>query len=147
MLETLANAGLWDHFEYWKRELVLRNEKVALSAKLTAFPLWDFNGYYSVATEAVSADKEAAALKWVYDPSHTHVNTGNRILDIVAGRTAADFGAQINSANIDELLEQQRQLRDQFRLANPVLVSSIAKRVAKQRKKNPWHISPLRLQN
>ncbi len=144
MLENLAHAGLWNHFEYWKRALVSLNEKVARDLDNKAFPLWDFNGYFPVATEEVPADSHSAQLKWVYDPSHTNVNTGNRILNIIAGRTAEDFGGRITSSNIDNWLGEQRELRDQFREANPEIVSEIIASVEKARKKSPWIISPIR---
>lgn len=143
LLENLDYAGLWPHFEYWKRQLVARNEKVAERLEKTPFSLWDFNGYYPVAVEDVPDDADSAPMQWVFDSAHTHVNTGNRILDIITGKIPADFGGKISGENIDSWLQGQRQLRDIYREKNPKVVKEISKSVSKARKKASWVIYPL----
>jgi hypothetical protein len=143
LLEMLDYAGLWPYFEYWKRQLVAINEDIASALDRPPFPIWDFNGYYPVATEPVSTDINAQPLQWMYDSAHPSVNTGNRILDIIAGRTQADFGGTLNSKNIDDWLLSQRTLREQFRLEHPLLAKKLKNRVDRFRKKSPWTLSPL----
>jgi hypothetical protein len=143
LLEMLDYAGLWPYFEYWKQQLVARNEETASTLDRAAFPIWDFNGYYPVATEPVSTDINAKRLQWMYDSAHTSVNTGNRILDIIAGRTPADFGGTLSSENIDDWLLSQRQLREEFRLEHPLLAKSLKNRVHDVRKKSPWTLFPV----
>jgi hypothetical protein len=143
LLEMLDYAGLWPYFEYWKRQLVAINEQTASAVDRSPFPIWDFNGYYPVATEPVSAEMNAKPLQWMYDSAHTTVNTGNRILDIIAGKAPADFGGALSSENIDDWLLSQRRLRDAFRREHPLLAKELKKRVNVSRKKSPWTLSPL----
>lgn len=143
LLEMLDYAGLWPYFEYWKQQLVAINEQTASALDRSPFQIWDFNGYYAVATEPVSADINAKPLQWMYDSAHTSVNSGNRILDIIAGRTPADFGGSLSSKNIDEWLLSQRELRDGFRRDNPLLANTLKHRVDSVRKKSPWTLAPL----
>ena len=143
LLEILDYAGLWPYFEYWKRQLVAINEQTASAVDRSPFPIWDFNGYYPVATEPVSAEMNAKPLQWMYDSAHTTVNTGNRILDIIAGKAPADFGGALSSENIDDWLLSQRRLRDAFRREHPLLAKELKKRINVSRKKSPWTLSPL----
>ncbi|MBK6738131.1 MAG: hypothetical protein IPG64_09555 [Haliea sp.] len=76
LLEILDYAGLWPYFEFWKRQLVAINEQTASAVDRSPFPIWDFSGYYAVATEPVSAEMNAKPLQWMYDSAHTTVNTG-----------------------------------------------------------------------
>ena len=143
LLEILDYAGLWPYFEYWKRQLAAINEETASAMGRSPFTIWDFNGYYPVSTEPVSSDLHAKPLHWMYDSAHTSVNTGDRILDIIAGRTQADFGGTLQSATIDDWLQSQRALRDAFRLEHPILVKSVKQQVIWDRRKSPWTLSPL----
>jgi hypothetical protein len=143
LLETLAYAGLWENFEYWKRQLVILNEEVARSGGHLPFDIWDFNGYYPTITEQVSGNIDAGPLTWFYDSAHPSVNTGNRILDIVAGKSPADFGGRIDSNNIDSWLRRQRDLRDAYRAAYPAQAKRLRNTVNKIRKQFPWDISPV----
>lgn len=143
LLEMLDYAGLWPYLEYWKRQLVVINEETASAMKRPPFPIWDFNGYYPVATEQVSSDDNAQPLQWMYDSAHPSVDTGNRILDIIAGRTPADFGGALRSTNIDVWLLSQRKLREHFRREHPALAKQLRDRVNRFRKKSPWTLSPL----
>jgi hypothetical protein len=77
---------------------------------------------------------------WFYDSAHPHVNTGNRILDIVSGQRVDDFGNQLTSSNIDTWLALQRSNRENYRTANPSLIDSIQRRVATFRKRNQRYI-------
>jgi hypothetical protein len=143
LLELLDYAGLWPYFEYWKRQLVAINEATAAELNRAPFNIWDFNGYYPIATEPVSTDIDAKPLQWMYDSSHPSVNTGNRILDIIAGNVPADFGGILSSENLDDWLRSQRNLRDSFRLKNPLLAKELKNSVDRLREKNPWSLSPL----
>jgi hypothetical protein len=78
--------------------------------------------------------------RWFYDSAHTHVNTGNRILDIVSGQQVDNFGKQLTLSNVDDWLALQRSNRESYRAANASLADDIQRRVAKFRKRNQRHI-------
>jgi hypothetical protein len=137
LLENLDNVGLWPNFEYWKRQLVTINEQIATAQNSKPFPLWDFNGYSEVSTEPVN---DETLPHWFYDSAHPHVNTGNRILDIVSGQRVDDFGKQLTLSNVDDWLALQRSNRESYRAANASLADDIQRRVAKFRKRNQRYI-------
>lgn len=141
MLESLSYAGLWENFELWKKQLVSLTKIAAKNNNKDTYQVWDFNGYYSFAIEDVPENNNSAPLKWVYDSSHTHVNTGNQILDIISGKAKEGFGSQINATNIDKSLVVQRQLRDNFREENSETVNEIEENVKKAFNEKPWSIS------
>jgi hypothetical protein len=143
LLETLDYAGLWPFFEYWKMQLAAINEEIASEMHRSPFKIWDFNGYYPVATESVNTDLNAPPLQWMYDSAHTSVQTGDRILDIISGTAPADFGGNLRSENIDDWLLSQRKLRDAFRLKNPSLSKHLKNSVDQFRRQDPWTLSPL----
>ncbi len=143
LLEALSYAGLWENFEYWKKQLVIINERVATSGGYSPFDLWDFNGYYPLITEPVSNDINAKELRWFYDSGHASVNTGNLILDILDGQRVENFGGKINVHNIDDWLRKQRYLREAYRIADPSTATSIRMTVDKTRAQYPWKISPV----
>ena len=137
LLENLDNVGLWPNFEYWKRQLVTINEKIAIAQNTKPFPLWDFNGYSEVSTEPVNDEDPP---RWFYDSAHPHVNTGNRILNIVSGQQVDNFGKQLTLSNVDDWLALQRSNRESYRAANASLADDIQRRVAKFRKRNQRYI-------
>ncbi|MCX2975817.1 hypothetical protein [Candidatus Marimicrobium litorale] len=137
LLENLDNVGLWPNFEYWKRQLVTINEKIAIAQNTKPFPLWDFNGYSEVSTEPVNDEDPP---RWFYDSAHPHVNTGNRILNIVSGQQVDNFGKQLTLSNVDDWLALQRSNRESYRTANASLADDIQRRVAKFRKRNQRYI-------
>jgi hypothetical protein len=138
LLEVLSYAGLWESFEFWKRQLVTTNESVARARGQLPFDLWDFNGYYPITSEAVST----RPLEWFYDSAHASVSMGNRILDIIAGNAVADFGGKIDVNNIDNWLQIQRDLRDAYRIANPQTSEQLRRHVNKIRQQTPWEVAP-----
>jgi len=143
LLENLDRAGLWQHFETWKRRVVAINESVASNRGSEAFSVWDFNGYNAFATEPVSSTTVYGELKWMHDSGHLTEAAGNKILDIVAGKNNSEFGAKINSANIGNWLTRQRLLRDRYRAANPDTVRQVGKQVKRFRQRYAWQVEPV----
>lgn len=143
LLENLDRAGLWSHFEAWKRRVVNINEAVAEAQGRTPFAVWDFNGYNAFATEPVSTATRYGDLQWMYDSGHLTEAAGNRILAIVAEGGDSALGARISSDNIDRWLAQQRQLREHYRAANPGTVRQVQRQVRRFREAYPWQVVPL----
>ena len=116
-LEVLRISQNWVAFEAWKRELVVRNQRIAEAAGRAPFPLWDFSGYHRYATEAhPSPEDPYRVMTWYRESSHFRKRTGDMILDRVLNRPSApaDFGVRLDPGILDQHLAGQRQQRDAF---------------------------------
>lgn len=111
-LEAIHNAGLWQEFEEWKRQIS------ALA------PIWDFSGYNSITTEPVSND-----MKNYWDSHHYRKNVGDlvlsRMFDDCKETTASDFGEIITAKNIESHLARIRGDRSNWLKSNPKLVELV----------------------
>lgn len=118
--ETLADVGLWQEWEQWKRSLVTINAEEAQRSGQPGYPLWDFSGYNSITTETVPPADSAAKMRWYSDSSHYNQACGDLILDRVLGQAdpaahiPADFGALIDTGNLDDHLTSIRQARANY---------------------------------
>jgi hypothetical protein len=110
--EILAKAGLWPEFETWKRRI----------AEIT--PIWDFSGYNSITTEAISDDMQN-----YWDSSHYHESVGNLILNRVLSydeeAVPTDFGVWLTPATVDAHLTNVREARKAWQAENPELMNWI----------------------
>ncbi|NET05788.1 MAG: hypothetical protein F6K16_14005 [Symploca sp. SIO2B6] len=97
--ENLRAAELWSVFEEWKRQLV----------KIT--PVWDFSGYNTITTEAISKDMEN-----YWDSSHYRKEVGdlvlNRIFDYQKDKVPTDFGVLLTQENIESNLAKINTQRE-----------------------------------
>lgn len=120
MAETIDQAGLWDRWEEWKRQLV------RIAAEETngrwAVEVLDFSGFNAVTTEPVPTDPRAVMNNY-WDPSHYKREVGNRVLDVaLANRgTSPDptFGRRIQPDTIEAHLASIRRERLAWRAAAP----------------------------
>jgi hypothetical protein len=119
--EAIRASGLWSTFEQWKREIV----------KIT--PVWDFSGYNSITTEAISKNMEN-----YLDSSHYSPQTGtlvlNRLFDYDEQTVPADFGVLLTSETVEAHIQQIRTDRQRWAAQNPdavKLVQGIERRVAR----------------
>ena len=103
--ESIDATNKWLVFEQWKRELV----------KIT--PVWDFSGYNSITTEAISNQ-----MSHYIDNSHYSPEVGslilNRIFSSELKTVPIDFGIFITSENIEEHLFKIRLQRSKWRENN-----------------------------
>lgn len=143
LLENLERAGLWQHFEYWKRRVVQINETVAGKANQSPFVIWDFNGYNAFSTEPVSTETTYTDLKWMHDSGHLTRAAGDRILEIVAAGQNSEEGAIITGESIDGWLAAQRQQQRDFRAKNPDTVRQVSRQVKRFRQRHPWQVAPI----
>jgi hypothetical protein len=118
--EAIRVAGLWPTFEEWKRELV----------KIT--PVWDFSGYNSITTEAISSEMEN-----YLDSSHYSPAVGNLVLNRLYNyqheSVPADFGIWITPQNVETHIKQIRTDREHWASQNSdvvQMVQDIERRVA-----------------
>ncbi len=108
--EAIRVSGLWSEYENWKRQLV----KIA--------PVWDFSGYNSVTTEAISNQM----VNYI-DSSHYSEATGNLILDRLFSNSLEnqDFGQLIDQENVESHLDQIEHDRAIWQKNNPQLVELV----------------------
>lgn len=139
--ETLATAGLWQHWERWKTELVNINEQEAVLAGSKPFPLWDFSHYDEISSEPVPpADDKQTEMKWYIDSSHYSRDLGKKIVQRMFG-TADEgifksWGKMITSANLAEHLQSIRNARIPYEAGHPndlAEIMKIAKEVEKMK--------------
>lgn len=103
--EAIDRAGLWSTFEQWKREV----------ANIT--PIWDFSGYNSVTTEAISE-----SMTNYIDNSHYSKYTGklvlNKMFNYEADVIPQDFGILLNLNNLESHLNEIKLNREKWRKSN-----------------------------
>ena len=103
--ESIDATNKWSVFEQWKRELV----------EIT--PVWDFSGYNSITTEAISK-----RMSHYIDNSHYSPEVGNLILNRIFSfkleTVPTDFGIFITPENIEKHLSNIRLQRERWRQSN-----------------------------
>lgn len=122
-LEVIIQAGLWQQFEQWKRELVLIIEQETLKAPVSdPFFLWDFSGYNPITTEPVPPLGDTDTLMAYYwDSSHFKNDVGNLILDRLFDLKdpnrfiPKDFGRVIDTENIEMHLLEIKKRQQAYR--------------------------------
>lgn len=111
--ETLAAAGLWDKWEYWKKQLVSLNAKEAERAGQQPLPLWDFSGYDTVSCEDLPDDGKHV-MRGYTDSSHYTPAVGQRLVARLFG-DSDDWGVKLYRSNIEAHLAQIRTARHRYR--------------------------------
>ncbi|NEO96366.1 MAG: hypothetical protein F6K56_42030 [Moorea sp. SIO3G5] len=110
--ESLRVTRLWPVFEEWKRQLV----------EIT--PVWDFSGYNSITTEAISEQ-----MKNYWDSSHYREEVGdlilNRLFSYQVQTVPEDFGVIITPENVESHLGKIRNERESWAETNPDLVKLV----------------------
>lgn len=119
-IEAIRVSGKWSIFEQWKRNLV------------NIAPVWDFSGYNSVTTEAVSTK-----MKNYIDSSHYREEIGNLILARLFADTnknyPQDFGSLVTPENIESHLNDIRNAQQIWIEKHPEEVNLV-----QDVKKNPY---------
>ena|GEM_PF-1541922 len=125
-LELLAEMGLINEYEDWKRSLVqiFAEANQDLPEQRRAI-LWDFSGYSEITTEKVPAPDDQEFMRWYSDSSHANPNVGQIMINGIFGRraddvaTAAPFGVRLTADNIETVIEQTRLDSARYRRDNP----------------------------
>jgi hypothetical protein len=116
-LEILDLLGYWPLFETWERELVTLTTDSAKVTGSQPIQLWDFTGYDSYTTEAVSVGR--SVLQWFWEPAHYTRALGNLIVMRIFGQGDDHFGVLLSPANIEahlaDIREERRLYREQHR--------------------------------
>jgi hypothetical protein len=128
-LELYALTGRWPSFEAWKRRLTAM---VAAHRRPggSHFELWDFTGYNAITTEPVPAPGDrTASMSGYWEGSHYTSAVGDRVLDIVFGRSPtsgeSSFGVRLEPETVDRHLALIRHEREAWRRAAPRVVGEL----------------------
>jgi hypothetical protein len=122
--EIIYQEKQWHTFETWKREMVRiienANEHYASAEPIQ---LWDFTGYNTVTMEAVPGLGDTkTAMRWYWESSHYTAAVGDLVLKRMYNTDGedlpADFGALLNSANIEQHLLDLRRSRENYAASN-----------------------------
>ena len=130
--EIIAQLGLWEKWEYWKREVLHITLQESFVYKQPAFPIHDFSGYSIYSTEEVPRE-EGKNLTWYSDSSHFKQNLGAILMaDMIKGFGKGDFGRILNSQNIDNHLQVIRDGRKQYLITHKQDVADIKKIISEE---------------
>ncbi|HYM03973.1 MAG TPA: hypothetical protein VET85_13560 [Stellaceae bacterium] len=139
-MEISAAMGEWPKIEQGKRELVaLLAEDAARHPDRQPFPLWDFSGYSSVTTEAVSPPGSAVEMRYYWDSSHFKEIVGDFVLDRLFGidrrdqPVPKDFGRLLTADTIDQALADARVGHDRYQREHEADIAAILATVAAAR--------------
>jgi len=120
LLELIFDAGLWQAYEDWKREitdLVAASRRNGLDVSL-----WDFGAYHRYAVEPISAlNKNPPAPDWYWESGHFRPELGSLMLDVMLGKRPPEglFGVELSPAVIATHLAEVRKSRATFNSDQP----------------------------
>jgi AraC-like DNA-binding protein len=125
-LELIDQAGLWDQFEDWKRELVALlqkdNEGRAVNQR---FELYDFTTYTKFNTTSVPMKGDSrSTMKWYWNATHYKKELGDLILErmfsnkSVKDENGEDFGIKLVPENLQYTFVKQRRGKILYRASH-----------------------------
>jgi hypothetical protein len=123
LTETIAQAGLWEKWERWKRQITTIVFEEA--GDNLPFPLWDFSGYNEFSTAPVPPPNSLEPMQWNVDSLHYTKELGDVVLDVILGRSNPNhpilpgFGIRVTPATIESQLADIRADREKWRLKFP----------------------------
>ncbi len=112
-------TGLWPAYEDWKRELVGR---VGAARGTMDVELWDFTGFSPYTDEQVPRPGDTRTeLQWYWEAGHFKKSLGDLLLANMFDKrnNHEQWGRQLTGRNLDELLRQQREARDDYVRTHP----------------------------
>ena len=118
-------TGLWPAYEDWKRELVGR---VDAARGTMDVELWDFTGFSRYTDEQVPRPGDTRTeLQWYWEAGHFKKSLGDLLLANMFDKrnTHEQWGRQLTGRNLDELLRQQREARDDYVRTHPDDVTAL----------------------
>jgi hypothetical protein len=120
--ESLAQWGLWDVFERWKRDLV---EAAAVAqGGGAALALWDCSGYDLRTAEPVPAASDSVTeMQWHWDSAHVKRSLGDVVIaqiwgaarDRLAGSSEPQLCTRLDRDSLPAVLDQARRAHQRYR--------------------------------
>ena len=123
-------TGLWPAYEDWKRELVRR---VDAARGTMDIELWDFTGFSPYTDEQVPRPGDTRTdLQWYWEAGHFKKSLGDLLLANMFDKpnNLDQWGRRLTGRNLDELLRQQREARDDHVRTHPDDVTALETLVA-----------------
>ena len=123
-------TGLWPAYEDWKRELV---ERVDGARGTMDVELWDFTGFSPYTVEQVPRPGDTRTeLQWYWEAGHFKKSLGDLLLANMFDKrnNQEQWGRQLTGRNLDELLRQQREAREDYVRSHPDDVTALETLVA-----------------
>ena len=124
-------TGLWPAYEDWKRELVGR---VDAARGTMDVELWDFTGFSPYTDEQVPRPGDTRTeLQWYWEAGHFKKSLGDLLLANMFDKrnNQEQWGRQLTGRNLDELLRQQREAREDYVRSHPDDVTALETLVPK----------------
>ena len=124
-------TGLWPGYEDWKRELVGRVDGARGTMDVE---LWDFTGFSPYTAEQVPRPGDTRTeLQWYWEAGHFKKSLGDLLLANMFDKrnTHEQWGRQLTGRNLDELLRQQREAREDYVRSHPDDVTALETLVPK----------------
>ena len=118
-------TGLWPAYEDWKRELVGR---VDAARGTMDVELWDFTGFSPYTAEQVPRPGDTRTeLQWYWEAGHFKKSLGDVLLANMFDKrnNHEQWGRQLTGRNLDELLRQQREAREDYVRSHPDDVTAL----------------------
>ena len=118
-------TGLWPAYEDWKRELVGR---VDAARGTMDVELWDFTGFSRYTDEQVPRPGDTLTeLQWYWEAGHFKKSLGDLLLANMFDKrnNHEQWGRQLTGRNLDELLRQQREAREDYVRTHPDDVTAL----------------------
>ncbi|GIX40880.1 MAG: hypothetical protein KatS3mg129_0613 [Leptospiraceae bacterium] len=127
LLEVMDLRNMYDLFEQWKKELVLKNKNFAYQT-----PIYDFSGYNFITTEPVNENTKESL--YFYDSSHIKKIVGIYILDYILNQNKKhDFGIKLTNHNIAFYLREQQNKRKIWKEKNKKIINQIRNFIINQK--------------
>jgi hypothetical protein len=108
-------TGLWPAYEDWKREIVRRIDAARGAMDIE---LWDFTGFSPYTGERVPRPGDTRTeLQWYWEAGHFKKSLGDKmLLDVFGAKDSDDhWGRRLTGANLEQVLQQARAERDDYR--------------------------------
>ena len=126
--EAIAAAGVWPHYEAWKRGLAVRTraqQDNELGRGIVE--LWDFSIITEATSEAVPKDG-GTPMRYFYDSAHFTPDLGALVLDEILNEgapSARRLGVRLDQVGVEDHLAQVRSSLGEFRTQYPEVVSDV----------------------
>ena len=112
--EALAYYLGEDTFSTWKRDVVLRVDKIAKELRKKPYKIVDFSIYHQLTAEKVSSHRDKI-MEYYDDSSHYNQKLGNIVLDSLLHKGKfKDFGIPLDANNIEAHLQHQKEIKEKF---------------------------------
>jgi hypothetical protein len=115
-LDIVYRAGLWQHYQQWKRNLVKLNREVAQEFGKAPFPLWDFSGFNQYTMEPSWEDLKAGEqMRWYVDVVHFNEKIGHKLLSAISNKEySSSWYTLLEQDNIESHIHKHNQLGKKY---------------------------------